>query len=438
MKKIVIFTVIAAMSQMFYGSAFGQIQTAESFDARKNSITYGGMKANSDRNSLSFFSTPPYPLLDFYIDGSGSNITGLPNFTMKRTTNGRILPVLCLYPGGRIAASGTLSSDLSELEFVTGGRGQENGDVTPDLIIKKNGNVGIGLYDPSEKLTINGNIKLDNNGKLISNNELEFAGNIFSFNTGGTKGLQIKKGMNNDITLFFPVQGKWNRIITTNNAALSISTGNRGIVDNSSDLFISSNGNVGLGTTAPTERLTVDGNLKLVNGSRILSDIEICLMTPNNVGIGTYTPNEKLTVVGSTKIHNGKLFVNVDRSEIDSDVVEWYSIFAKDGILAEDFAIAPVEDWSDHVFNIDYELRDLKEVEDYIKTNNHLPDIPSAKEVKEKGYTLHNMNVKLLQKVEELTLYSIEQNKKIEQLEGVVKSYQSLLEKVEQLESKIK
>jgi hypothetical protein len=79
----------------------------------------------------------------------------------------------------------------------------------------------------------------------------------------------------------------------------------------------------------------------------------------------------------------------------------------------------------------------LNEVEQFVKDNKHLPDMPVASEVQENGYNLHDMNVKLLQKVEELTLYSIEQNKKIEKLEDVVKSYQTLLEKVEKLESKI-
>lgn len=72
--------------------------------------------------------------------------------------------------------------------------------------------------------------------------------------------------------------------------------------------------------------------------------------------------------------------------------------------------------WADYVFESDYYLPTLKEVEDYILQNGHLQDIPSAKEVEERGIDLGEMNKLLLQKIEELTLYVIELNKEIEAL----------------------
>ncbi len=63
--------------------------------------------------------------------------------------------------------------------------------------------------------------------------------------------------------------------------------------------------------------------------------------------------------------------------------------------------------WSDFVFEDDYELKDLVKVEAFIKENNHLPDVPSEKEVLENGIQLGEMDAKLLQKIEELTLYLI-------------------------------
>lgn len=72
--------------------------------------------------------------------------------------------------------------------------------------------------------------------------------------------------------------------------------------------------------------------------------------------------------------------------------------------------------WSDFVFNKDYKLKSLEEVEKYIKENKHLPDIPSEKEVMENGIELGDMNSKLVQKIEELTLYLIRQNKEINEL----------------------
>ena len=87
------------------------------------------------------------------------------------------------------------------------------------------------------------------------------------------------------------------------------------------------------------------------------------------------------------------------------------------GILSEDLAIAPKSAWADFVFNKDYNLRKLAEVEEFISENNHLPDVPSAKQVADEGYSQHDMNKVLLQKIEELMLYTIKQEKKIAALE---------------------
>lgn len=72
--------------------------------------------------------------------------------------------------------------------------------------------------------------------------------------------------------------------------------------------------------------------------------------------------------------------------------------------------------WADFVFKDDYKLPSLNEVEAHIGEYKHLPGIPSEAEVKENGIGLSEISTKLLQKVEELTLYAIEQNKKIESL----------------------
>jgi len=67
--------------------------------------------------------------------------------------------------------------------------------------------------------------------------------------------------------------------------------------------------------------------------------------------------------------------------------------------------------WADFVFHPDYELPTLQEVERFIKANRHLPELPSAKEVESDGLDVGEMNKKLLQKIEELTLYMIEMKK---------------------------
>ena len=102
-----------------------------------------------------------------------------------------------------------------------------------------------------------------------------------------------------------------------------------------------------------------------------------------NVGIGTISPSEKLSVNGN--IRTKKLIVTQTG-------------------------------WPDYVFNNDYKLKPLAEVENYIKANKHLPDMPSAKEVEIKGISVGDNQALLLKKIEELTLYIIEMQKEINEL----------------------
>ncbi|SFW76980.1 hypothetical protein SAMN02927921_04181 [Sinomicrobium oceani] len=107
------------------------------------------------------------------------------------------------------------------------------------------------------------------------------------------------------------------------------------------------------------------------------------LFYEGNVGIGTMSPDSPLAVNGV--IHSKEVRVDL-------------------------------EGWSDFVFEEDYDLPTLEEVEAHIKEKGHLKDIPGAREVKENGVLLGEMDAKLLQKIEELTLYTIQQQKLIETL----------------------
>ena len=74
--------------------------------------------------------------------------------------------------------------------------------------------------------------------------------------------------------------------------------------------------------------------------------------------------------------------------------------------------------WSDYVFDRDYKLLSLSEVEKHIESEGHLPGVPSAKQVAEQGISLGEMQAKLLAKIEELTLHQIRQEKEIEKLKA--------------------
>lgn len=78
--------------------------------------------------------------------------------------------------------------------------------------------------------------------------------------------------------------------------------------------------------------------------------------------------------------------------------------------------------WSDFVFDKDYKLPSLTEVENHIKEHKHLPDVPSEAEVMENGINVAEMQAKLLQKIEELTLYVIDQQKEIKELKEELKT----------------
>lgn len=69
--------------------------------------------------------------------------------------------------------------------------------------------------------------------------------------------------------------------------------------------------------------------------------------------------------------------------------------------------------WPDYVFGKKYQLRSLPELETYITENQHLPNIPSASEIKDGGLSIGDMQKRLMEKVEELTLYIIKQDKQI-------------------------
>ena len=84
--------------------------------------------------------------------------------------------------------------------------------------------------------------------------------------------------------------------------------------------------------------------------------------------------------------------------------------------------------WCDFVFDEDYRLAPLSEVEAFISANKHLPGIPSAAEVEGNGLPLAQMSANFMQKIEELTLYTIEQEKEIDALRAEIQGMRQLLE----------
>jgi hypothetical protein len=249
---------------------------------------------------------------------------------------------------------------ISEGGFRHGGYGEINVDA-PGIIggrlkILDNGSVGIGNVSPPAKLSVNGEIYSKGHMFLYAFEGESQSGTAYvqarDFSGNSTLNLRLRTQQNGQIV---------------------------------EAMQLSSSGDVGIGVTTPLARLHVDGSFRQSSLGEFNIDApfvfggRLKVLENGNVGIGTTDPGAyKLAVEG----------------KIGAREVE-----VKTGT------------WADFVFQPDYRLRPLTEVADYIADHHHLPEIPSEAEVKANGIGLGEMNTKLLQKIEELTLYSIEQQR---------------------------
>jgi len=177
-------------------------------------------------------------------------------------------------------------------------------------------------------------------------------------------------------------------------------------------LTIASDGNVGIGKN-PRQDVKLD-----VAGSIGASGfwIDHSTTTDWNYASGVYVnrdytkalsvhkviagiPQENFVVHGNGVVSARKIYA--EKMEIRADALGCY--------------------WPDYVFAPDYELRSLDEVAAFIQENQHLPEVPSAAEVAERGIDVGEMNMLLLKKVEELTLYILQQQKEIDELKKAIK-----------------
>lgn len=112
-----------------------------------------------------------------------------------------------------------------------------------------------------------------------------------------------------------------------------------------------------------------------------------------------------------------------------------YKLAVAGPVIAQSIKVKNPANWPDYVFNKNYKPRSLNELDQFIQTNKHLPELPSAREVQENGINLGDMDSKLLKKIEEITLYLIEQSKEIKSLKM---RNEELASKIKQLKSKDK
>jgi len=218
------------------------------------------------------------------------------------------------------------------------------------------------------------------------------------------------------------VQAQSGNLTLGNSAGKKITTGNYNTIlgRNTGYNFLSGHSNVFLGQSAGYTNTT---------GS-------------NNVFLGVDA--------GFYETGSNKLYINAGRSsnpliygEFDNGIVKIngtlavgtnnyngsdYKLYVADGIRTEAVQIDAETNWPDYVFANNYQLSSLQELEAFIQKNSHLPNVPSAKEVNEKGINVVEMDATLLRKIEELTLYTIQQNKQIEALQKRLKQLEQQMQ----------
>ena len=280
--------------------------------------------------------------------------------------------------------------------------------------------VGVGTTAPQQQMHINGNTLISGSGKAL----------LFATSASTTDGNFGIKYTGSGLNFYIP-----------NNTNYL--------------MYIRNNGYVGIGTSSPTEKLEVSGNAKATNVTATSAVQSSTLTVTGNVtfnslagssskiltvgsngllssadmsevgdGMGNHIATTNLNlngknIVGATNGTGGIYVAQNGNVRIGAGTANPTKALEVNGAIRSKEVLVEVANWSDFVFDKDYDLMTLKEVESYIKENGHLPDVPSAKEVKANGVEVGEMNAILLQKIEELTLYIIELEKKIEKVQKV-------------------
>lgn len=244
---------------------------------------------------------------------------------------------------------------------------------------KKMGKVGLNIPQPIQDFHINGNILIS--GQYSS---LLFSDEIIPKNGFGKYGIEYDSG---GLNFWKPYE--------------------EGIGTNNYILFLTDKGNVGIGSNAFDEKFYVEGNAKIAKDFYVEGAAKIAkdLTIGDNISPSSFNVNGFAVVTG--KVGIGAPIIENSK----------YNLFVCGGIETEEVLVRLKAEWSDYVFEPNYNLRSLKELEEYIIQHKHLPDIPSATMIEENGINIGEMHSLLLKKIEELTLYTISLEKRCFELE---------------------
>ncbi|MBQ4819420.1 hypothetical protein [Aquimarina sp. MMG016] len=300
--------------------------------------------------------------------------------------------------------------------------------------IKNNGDVGIGTTNPRQKVHIHED---DNKEAFLLLSGIA-PGVLFS--PSETSSLFVPGiGLSTRNAHYFPtaVSGDFN-IRGANNGDVLLGTLTGNAINER--MRITNNGDVGIGTTSPNTKLHVEGQIYSSNAIRNNS-IKLAgnrgflklrrytegennkfniALEPSTTEVSELWINSDGDFSNGTRVKGKGLLVDQNLSVGGADFQQGFDLAVKGKIIAEELKIRTFANWPDYVFTPEYSIKSLSEVEKYITKHGHLANIPSAKQVQEEGFDLANMNALLLEKIEELTLHTIAQQKELELLKKQV------------------
>ena len=375
---------------------------------------------------------------------------------LSNTTSGIMLgmysnvPTLYISPSsgenrtGKVAI-GNVTSPLAKLHIA--GDGVENADI---LLASTGTNKSIIQFRNSDNnITVGSdnvmkfnapNMQFYPTGQVAVNGAFKATGNVTLSGLAGSSSKVLTVGTNGQLSSV--EYSTFNDNLGNHTASQNINLNGKKIVNGTSTtkgIFVSTEGKVRIGTgfTVPSNALEVDGTI--VSSELKISNLanatpQALIIYPDglvhatsystladNMGNHTATQNINLDgnkIVGSSASTNG-LFVGTNGNvRIGAGSGNPSKALEVNGIVRSKEVLVEITGWSDFVFEKDYKLMSLAEVEQFVKQHGHLPDVPSANEVEENGIGLGEMNALLLQKIEEMTLHLIEMEKRIQELES--------------------
>ncbi|QIP17853.1 bZIP transcription factor [Spirosoma aureum] len=219
----------------------------------------------------------------------------------------------------------------------------------------------------------------------------------------------------------------------------AVAIGTNAIVTQSNSVVLGGTGvnsvHVGIGNRSPSAKLHITTGIANTSGIRlenltrsspasVLNARKFLTVDPDgNVIMGSISDNAQEPMGASLWQLRGTFLQSTQGEAVIigqrvNKAPSGYKLYVEEGILTEKVkvAIKTSSDWSDKVFEKGYKLKSLHEVEQYIQKTGHLPGIPSAQEVVKQGINLGQMDAKLLEKIEEITLYLLDVKKEVDSL----------------------